>query len=178
MTETAGAANDQGRALLALYDAALPEVYGYLLRRCGAAALAEDLTADTFVAAVEAVRRGAVPSMSVAWLITVARNKLVDHWRRVAREERMLVLVDAEAGDEAHDDWDARLDAHLAHEVLGALGAAHRSALVLRHLDGLPVAEVARLIGRTTGATEVLLVRARRAFREAYETRTAGEEDR
>ena len=35
MTETAGAANDQGRALPALYDEAMPEVYGYLLRRCG-----------------------------------------------------------------------------------------------------------------------------------------------
>ena len=39
--------------LLALYDRALPEVYGYLLARCGAArALAEDLTAETFLAAV------------------------------------------------------------------------------------------------------------------------------
>ena len=177
MTQTAGAAHDQGRALLALYDAALPQVYGYLLRRCGAEVLAEDLTADTFVAAVEAVQRSTVPSMSVAWLITVARNKLVDHWRRAAREERMLVLV--EAGDDAaRDDWDARIDAHLAHEVLAALGVAHRSALVLRHLDGLPVPEVAGLLGRTTGATEVLLVRARRAFRDAYEAHTAGGEER
>lgn len=173
MTGTADAVDDRGRALLALYDVALPQVHGYLLRRCGAPELAEDLTADTFVAAVDAVRRGTVERLEVPWLIGVARHKLADHWRRRAREERMLVLVEGDAV-ELEDDWDARLDAALAHEVLATLRTAHRAALVLRHLDGLPVPEVAALLGRTTGATEVLLVRARRAFRAAYEARTGG----
>ena len=44
---------DPGAALLELYDAALPEVYGYLLARCGRRALAEDLTAETFLAACD-----------------------------------------------------------------------------------------------------------------------------
>ena len=44
--------------LLALYDHALPQVYGYLLARCGQRAVAEDLTAETFLAAVDAVRAG------------------------------------------------------------------------------------------------------------------------
>ena len=39
-------ASDQGPALLALYDRALPEVYGYLVRRCDGTAVAEDLTAE------------------------------------------------------------------------------------------------------------------------------------
>ena len=54
-------------------------------------------------------------------------------------------------------------------DVLGRLGAHHRAALTLRYLDGLPVAEVADHLGRTLHATEALLVRARRAFRSAYE---------
>ena len=48
---------DTGAALLDLYDDALPEVYGYLLARCGSRPLAEDLTAETFLAAVAATRR-------------------------------------------------------------------------------------------------------------------------
>ena len=47
-----------GARLLALYDHALPQVYGYLLARCGQRAVAEDLTAETFLAAVDAVRAG------------------------------------------------------------------------------------------------------------------------
>ena len=153
---------DHGRALLQLYDVALPQVYGYLLRRCGSEAQAEDLTSETFVAAVDAVRRDAVAELSTAWLIGIARHKLVDHWRRQEREERKLRLLD---GEPVEERWEVDLDAMVAHEVLSTLGAHHRSALTLRYLDGLPVAQVASHLGRTVGATEVLLVRARRAFR-------------
>jgi RNA polymerase sigma-70 factor (ECF subfamily) len=54
-------------------------VYGYLVSRCGKAVVAEDLTAETFLAAVDAVRRDDPPSISTAWLVGVARHKLVDH---------------------------------------------------------------------------------------------------
>jgi RNA polymerase sigma-70 factor (ECF subfamily) len=145
--------------LLELYDEALPQVYGYLLSRCGQRALAEDLTAETFLAAVKADG-----PLSVGWLIGVARHKLADHWRRQAREERSLALVPAEP-----EPWeDGVLDAVTAREVLDRLGPHHRLALTLRYLDGLPVPEVARLLDRTLHATEALLVRARTAFRRAY----------
>ncbi|GAA0280684.1 sigma-70 family RNA polymerase sigma factor [Cryptosporangium japonicum] len=153
---------DRSAALLALYDHALPDVYGYLRARCGSTALAEDLTGETFLAAVTAVRRGASPT--VAWLITVARNKLVDHWRKEAREQRTLYVV-----ERPDDPWDARLDVLRAREVLQRLGPANRAALTLRYVDDLPVPEVARLLGRTRHATEALIVRARAAFRVAYE---------
>jgi RNA polymerase sigma-70 factor (ECF subfamily) len=161
-------AADQGPALLALYDRALPEVYGYLLRRCDATAVAEDLTAETFLAAVAAVQKGAVPQLTTAWLIGVARHKLVDHWRRKARDERNLQAVADEPVAE-DDPWEAHLNAAVAHEALARLGAHHRVALTLRYLDGLPVAEVADQLGRTVHATEALLVRARLAFRRVYE---------
>jgi len=147
--------------LLELYDEALPQVYGYLLSRCGRRALAEDLTAETFLAAVTADG-----PLSVGWLIGVARHKLADHWRHQAREERGLSLVPAEPAPR----WeDCVLDAVTAHEVLDRLGPHHRLALTLRYLDGLPVPEVARLLDRTLHATEALLVRARTAFRRAYD---------
>ena len=166
---------DQRRALLALYDEALPQVFGYLASRCGSASVAEDLTSETFLAAVDAIRGDRVPDLTVAWLIGVARHKLVDHWRRKEREDRSLRAVDPDPAGRAVDDWDVRLDALTAHRALDRLGGHHRSALTLRYLDGLPVREVARCLGRTEGATEVLLVRAKAAFRDHYEH---GEEDR
>ena len=56
--------------LSSIYDAALPVVYGYLVRRCGSVELAEDLTSATFVAAASAVQRGTVPDLSTAWPVT------------------------------------------------------------------------------------------------------------
>jgi len=154
--------------LLSLYDHALPEVYGYLLARCGQRALAEDLTAETFLAAVRAEADGGAPT-TVPWLIGTARHKLVDHWRRREREERGLRLVDG-GNQPTEDPWDAQLDALRAQQVLDHLSPGHRAALTLRYLDDLPVPQVAALLGRTLHATEALLVRARTAFRRQYES--------
>ena len=157
---------DQGMSLLAMYDRALPQVYGYLRVRVGSDAIAEDITAETFLAAVQAIERNAVPDLTVAWLIGVARHKLVDHWRRQAREARNLRLV---PGEEAEPDGvDERFERARTHEVLEELGPHHRAALTLRYLDGLSVPEVANHLDRTVHATEALLVRARNAFRAAY----------
>lgn len=154
-----------------MYDAALPHVYGYLVARCGGGgrALAEDLTAETFMVAVDAVRRPDPPALSVAWLIGVARHKLIDHWRAAAREDRGLRLAVESGGQpQADDPWDARLDALRARETLDALAPHHRAALTLRYVDDLAVPDVAAVLDRTVHATEALLVRARLAFRRAY----------
>jgi RNA polymerase sigma-70 factor (ECF subfamily) len=159
--------SDSRAALLELYDVALPHVYGYLLSRCGRVALAEDLTAETFLAAADAVGRDDPPTLSVAWVLGVARHKLVDHWRRQARDDQSLRAL-ADDTPPPEDPWDVQLDAARARQALERLGPHHRAALTLRYLDDLPVAQVAALLERTLHATEALLVRARTAFRRAY----------
>lgn len=160
--------------VVAVYRAALPQVFGYLLPRCGSVAVAEDLTADTFVAAVAAVRQEQVDEVTVGWLVGVARHKLVDHWRRVGREQRGLAAVEREQAD-SEDPWEAVLDLHAAHAALWRLPVPQRLALMLRYLDGLSVPEVAEQLGRSVHATETLLVRARAALRRVYEEEEPGE---
>ena len=158
-----------------LYDDALPEVYGYLRSRCGSTALAEELTSATFVQAALAWSRGTAPQLTIGWLITVARNKLIDHWRHQAVVDRSLVLLDGSRVDRV-DPWDAVLDHARASEVLRALPPHHRSVLVLRYFDDLSVPECAELLGRSVRSTESLLARARDGFRAAYEE-TGGRDD-
>ncbi len=165
--------------LLALYDRAVGDVYGYLLRRCRSRAEAEDLTSEVFLAAVDAVVRRPPSELTVAWLIGIARHKLVDHWRRLEREQRRLrAVADDPAASSDVDDWDVQLDVLAARDTLTQLGAHHRSALTLRYLDGLAVPEVAAVLDRTVHATEALLVRARSAFRERYEAHSPADERR
>ncbi|MCT7658218.1 RNA polymerase sigma factor [Mycobacterium deserti] len=158
---------DAPRALLALYDDALPIVYGYFVRRCSDRGTAEDLTSETFLAAMDAARKNAAPPISVRWLLGVARHKLADHYRR--RHDRFSVPVAElpEVLDES-DDWDAELDRIVAESVLAKLPEQQRTVLALRYMDDCSVPECAELIGRTVHATEALLVRARRAFRKHY----------
>jgi RNA polymerase sigma-70 factor (ECF subfamily) len=157
-----------GADLLALYDDALPQIHGYLLHRCRNSTVAEDLTAETFMAAIESIGRAAVADVTIAWLIGIARHKLVDHWRRMERDSRNLRAIDTPPDDD--DPWDAELDGFAARDTLERLGSHHRAALTLRYVDDLPVPEVAALLDRTVHATEALLVRSRRAFREIYES--------
>lgn len=166
MSETA-AAPDHGAVLLGLYDQAVVDVYRYLHYRCRNAALSEELTAETFMAAVESIRRGAVQAVTTAWLVGIARHKLVDHWRRAERDQRNLRAVDEPAVED--DPWEAELDGFAARDVLDRMATQQRAALTLRYVDDLPVNEVADVLGRSVHATESLLVRARRAFRDLYE---------
>jgi RNA polymerase sigma-70 factor, ECF subfamily len=162
----ADVASDEASDFLRFYDEALPHVFGYLARRCGTTAVAEDLCAETFLAAVDAVRSPAPPPVSVAWAIGVARHKLVDHWRRQARDERRFEVLSGVAPGPADPEFDP--DAVDARRVLDDLIPQHRAALTLRYLDDLPVPQVAELLRRSVHATEALLVRARAAFRRAY----------
>ncbi|WP_460604323.1 RNA polymerase sigma factor [Jatrophihabitans fulvus] len=168
--------DDPRAALLAGFDDALPQVYGYLLARGGSREVAEDLTGETFLAAAAAACRPDPPALDVRWLIGVARHKLADHWRRQWREQRNLRAVASDPTLEpgTDDPWDARLDALRTAQTLDRLAPQHRAALTLRYVDDLPVPEVAAVLERTVHATEALLVRARRAFRTAY---TEGEGD-
>jgi RNA polymerase sigma-70 factor (ECF subfamily) len=153
--------------LVELYPRALPVVYGFLLGRCGDVGLAEDLTADTFVAAVGAVQAETAETITTAWLIVVARRRLVDYWRRQEVEQRHLRAVEQEAND-VIDPSEGTLDVVVARRALAQLGPHHRAALTLRYLDGLPVADVAEHLGRSLHATEALLQRARAALRRIY----------
>jgi RNA polymerase sigma-70 factor, ECF subfamily len=160
-------AQDAPAALLAMYDDALPSVYGYFVRRCADRATAEDLTSETFLAAMDAARRESPPPMTLPWLIGVARHKLADHYRR--RQNRMNVpMAELPEPVEPLDNWDAELDRMVAESVLARLPEQHRTVLSLRYLDDCSVGECAELIGRTVHATEALLVRARRAFKKEY----------
>ena len=169
-TEVAGArrwrgmGDDTTHRVIELYEGAVGDVYGYLVRRCLSHAVAEDLTAETFLAAARAARTGSA-ELSVAWLIGTARHKLVDHWRSEGRRRRVLEEL-YESLDEPVDTGDP-VDALHVRDLLARLTPHHRLALTLRYLDGLPVEQVAAHLDRSVHATESLLMRAKAAYRDA-----------
>lgn len=156
----------------AFYDRALPVVYGYLVRRCGGdPALAEDLAQTAFVEAVR--RRGSYDGRSdpVTWVVGIARHKLVDSFRRQARDEHRLMQMQVRELAVGADDrsWRRADDGEQLAALLGRLPPLQRAALVLHYADGLPVREVARRIHKSESATESLLTRGRVALRDAWQ---------
>lgn len=159
-----------GHDFVALYERSVREVFSYLMSRLGDRATAEDLTQEVYMAG--AVRSAAGEELGVAWLIAAARNKLIDHWRARDREDRKLGLVHRAPPAAQADELEVT-DLGAAEDALARLNPVYRAALVLRHVDDLPVPEVAAHLGRTIEATEQVLTRARAAFRQAYEETTS-----
>lgn len=149
------------------YEAAVVRVYGYLCGRCGGDEnLAEELTQQTFIQAIERRDTYEGRSSDMTWLLAIARNKLTDHWRRLDREERrhlrLVVREIAITDDTARTSFEDR-EAVLA--ALRNLPALQRAAVVLCYVDGLSVREAAGVLRRSESATESLLSRARQRLR-------------
>ncbi len=154
---------------LALYDDAAPQVYRYLFRMCaGSATLAEDLTQETFLTALGRFGDGRGGEVSIPWLMVVARNKLLEHHRRVGREDRRLKLVFSR-DTERPSTVERTVSQAEAITLLQQLPPDQRIALALRYAEDLEVADVARAMGRSVRATESLLARARRTLRRRAE---------
>src|SRR5262249_4239937 len=100
------------QAFRAFYDDALPRVYGYFRHRCGGSVrVAEDLTQETFLAAVSELKKGRRVGAPIAWIYGIARHKLLDHYRRQEGAEPPVAFEADELGDDVVVPDDAR-----AHE--------------------------------------------------------------
>lgn len=155
-------------AFRAFYDEALPVVYGYFFKRCGGRReVAADLTQETFVSAVRSVRSGTTVEAPMPWIVSIARRRLVDFYRRKAG--RPVPVGDWDTPTvSVGSQWTSGTEARLV-SALERVPTDHRLVLVLRYVDDLAVAEVAEMIGRSVRATESLLVRARRSLETAFE---------
>jgi len=160
------------------YDVAARRVYAYLFGRCGGdAGLAEELTQLTFVDALRHRDSYDGRADSITWLISIGRNRLLDHLRRQEREERRrLRLVVREIAPQDADDaaWATHDERDDIVRTMRLLPATQRAALILHHVDGLPIRDVAAAMGRSQTAVESLLSRGRERFRKVYEEQDRG----
>ncbi|MBA2717992.1 MAG: RNA polymerase sigma factor [Chloroflexi bacterium] len=161
---------DNTRAFEAWYEDALPRVVGFVhIRTGGDLTLTEEITAQAFFEAVRARRSFGGRSDPVTWICSIARNRLVDHYRRQAREQaRHLRLVVGSLSDAVPDEAEIVDDREAVIRALSALPDLERTVLTLRYLDGYSVREIAGLIGRTERATDSILWRARERVRSAH----------
>lgn len=153
------AQHDREQQLFALYDAHVDTVYRYVYRRCRDHALAEDVTQETFV---DVVRSEVEPStVTVAWLLTVARNKLVDILRRQIRYEEKLQIIANSLSSSPVVDTVERL---IIEQALESLPVHYRLVITLHYLNGMTIAAIARELERSPKSIEGLMTRARRSL--------------
>lgn len=151
----------------ALFRAHHAEIVRYLAARLGSRDDAADVAADVFV---EAWRR--TPGLRyrgrpvLAWLYRVAANMAADRMSARRREPVAAEPVDVPAGG---DEAAAAIERAALRRALATLAPDHALAVHLRLVEGYPFADVARVMGRSVGACQMLVLRAGRQLQEALE---------
>jgi RNA polymerase sigma factor (sigma-70 family) len=171
------------RTILAAWRIEQPRLITSLSRMLRDVPLAEELTQDALVAALEDWPSSGVPERPGAWLMTTAKRRALDHLRRgkmLARKHGMLAL-DFEREQQAMPDFDAALDDDIGDEMLRLIFTACHpllsreasAALALRMICGLTTEEIARAFLVPAATISQRIVRAKRTLSEsglAYET--------
>jgi len=136
------------------------DVYNASLRILGNAADAEDVTQDTFVAALQRMSTYDPAQAIGPWLRAIARNRAIDLLRRRARAPEPEVGQGQSAETLALE----HLEAERVRATLARLPARDRALLVLRYWEDQSVDAIGRALGMTDGAVRVALLRARRTL--------------
>jgi RNA polymerase sigma-70 factor (ECF subfamily) len=162
-------AGDQ-TAFAELYDRYAPLLHRYVLSRVRSQALAEDLVSDTFVRAMRRIGGFRWQGRDFgAWLVTIARNLVADHYG-CPRERHEVVTEDvvAATGPQLVDGPEREVIDLTVRETLvtamDRLSVEQRLCLTLRFFRGLSVAETAAAMNRNDGAVKALQYRAVRAL--------------
>ncbi len=142
-----------------LYDLYVRRVYRYLLSRTGDGAVAEDITAETFLAALEALPRYHHRGRFASWVFAIARNRARDHFRR---RRGQVALDDAEQVPDEADLLQGAVQgersAALARKI-AALPEEERELIRMRYVADLSFADMASLLGRREDAVKKSLYR-------------------
>ncbi|WP_432066338.1 ECF subfamily RNA polymerase sigma factor, BldN family [Streptomyces sp. C10-9-1] len=160
----AGEAEAFGR----LYDQYSDTVYRYIYYRVGGKATAEDLTSETFLRALRRISTFTWQGRDFgAWLVTIARNLVADHFKssRFRLEVTTGEMLDANEVERSPEDsvLESLSNAALL-EAVRKLNPQQQECVTLRFLQGLSVAETARAMGKNEGAIKTLQYRAVRTL--------------
>ena len=177
-------AADLHRTIVAVWRIEQPRLITSLSRMLRDVPLAEDLTQEALLAALEHWLATGVPEKPGAWLMATAKRRALDHLRRgqMLSRKHEMIACDMEREQQAMPDLDAGLDDDIGDELLRLIfTACHpllsreaRAALSLRMICGLTTEEIARAFLLPEATIAQRIVRAKRTLSEsglAYETR-------
>ena len=176
MEEINNTSHEDNSFTSSLYQHYAPKLLAYIGRHIPSTNDAEDILFEVFLIAFEHEQDLCIMQEDEqrAWLWTVARNKVIDHQRRLRRRPAIPLeqLVEVSACDEYTPEKAAlRKEEHESlHTHLKQLSALQQEVLHLRFSGGLRCAEIATVLHKREGAIRTLISRALNTLRTIYES--------
>ncbi len=158
-------------AISTLYETYLQAIFEYIRYRVDSTVLAEDLTAEVFLRMVRnlpAYEEKGIPFR--AWLYRIAANLLIDHYRRQDKKRITTLSEDYQSDDTDPVNRLAEQEKFLRlRQALRALPPDYQDLLVLRFVEDMPHAEIAKIMNKTAMALRTMQHRALKALALEFE---------
>ncbi len=139
-----------------LYDAYVEKIYNFLFFRTMHRELAEDLTSQTFIKALEKIHtfdgsRGTFQS----WIYQIARNLLIDEYRKRKPVENIDEHENLQSNTDLEAETQAQLDKETLQKILAELPDESQELVTMRLWDELSYVEIAAITGKTEGSLKM-----------------------
>jgi RNA polymerase sigma-70 factor (ECF subfamily) len=170
-------AQHDAEAFGVLYQRHAKSIYRYHLARTGNVQDAQDLTAQTFLAALEGIGAYRGQRTFASWLFGIASHKAADHHRRL-RVHRPLAEAEemAQDGPPVEEATVRRLQMGHVQEALQAIAPERAEALILRIFSGLSAAQTGQIMGKSEAAVRMLVHRGLRDLRQTLSLQWGAEQ--
>jgi RNA polymerase sigma-70 factor, ECF subfamily len=161
-------------AFIKAYDLYLDSIYRFIFFKVGSKEEAEDLTSSVFLKTWDYIQTNKIKEFKTlkALLYKVARNVVIDHYRKQSQRQE----ISLDQGDEPIDIADAKIDLDREMEIadgfssleqkLFELKDEYREVLVLKYVDELSISEIAKILNKNQGNVRVLIYRAIKALKK------------
>ena len=176
------AINKDPEAFAQAYDLYVDQIYRFIFFKVRTVEEAQDLTSETFLKTWQYIVDGNKVENLRALLYRIARNLVVDHYRKsrpeVALDEDIPLLKDQESvvADDASEEVDLQLAKEQIQKKLVELKDEYREVIILRHIEELSIKEIAEIIEKKPGAVRITLYRAVHTLKTLIDADTASED--
>jgi RNA polymerase sigma-70 factor, ECF subfamily len=149
-----------------LYDLYSDRIFRFIFHKTMQRDLAEDLTSDTFVRALEKLKQfNSEKGKFSTWIYTIARNLITDHWRSYREHRDIEDVWDLSSLDDVIDSTHKQLIGEKLHAALRNLAPESREILIMRFWQDLSFAQISELTGKSEGAVKMKVGRALKKLR-------------
>ncbi|MFA5133253.1 MAG: RNA polymerase sigma factor [Patescibacteria group bacterium] len=162
----------------AIYDRYVTRIYRFIYFKVGSQTDAEDITSETFLKAWQYIKESQQVKNLNAFLYSIARNLVIDHYRFQAKkmEFEEVPIAEPQEDNNLPQTLDIKKNEEKILAALKTLKNEYCEVLILRYFDDVPVGDISQIIGKSTGNTRVLIHRALAALKRVVEPQQKNEQ--
>ena len=154
-----------------IYDEYVDSIYRFVFIKVNSNEIAEDLTSEVFLKSWEKFKQKQGDSIENprAYLYKIARNRIIDFYRErgkttiISIEQEKIVL---KSDENLEENQEKDMNLEKIQKALTNLNSDYQDVIILRHIDGLSIKDIAKILDKSNGATRVMLHRAMKQLKE------------